>query len=349
MSSGRPICLYAGSAASPNVARLLSNLHYMLECRYEVDIVASRADTLDLDVPSTDVVDYRVSTVRAGMNALDDYAEIRNPAVLVQVTEPPIHGTVVGAVARWQDVPGVYRYSGDRFCEYRVVRGVERWKAFMIGSMLGRVPLQLADEYIALGPTGLRRLVARGVRTEDITTMPPAIDPTPFEQAEPAELDVPADRKIVLFVGRLSRLKGKGTLETAIPTVLKCRDDLHFVCVGSAEEGLDLPPKYYDHVTPVGRVAPRVIPKYMRAADILVHPSLTDGIPRVTQEALAAGTPVLARDVGDVAAVTDNTFHTDTEFIEQLCSLEELPTDDIRPFTRDVLGPRYREYFSRFM
>jgi len=348
MNSGRPICLYAGSAASPNVARLLSNLYHMLECRYEVDIVAGRADRLDLYVPNTHMVDYGVPSIRAGMDALNNYVETTDPAVLVQVTEPPIHGTVVGTVARWQDVPWVYRYSGDRFYEYRVLRGVERWKAFAIGSLLGRVPLQLADEHIALGPTGLRRLVARGARADNITILPPAIDPAPFDQAEPAELDVPADRKIVLFVGRLSYLKGKDTLETTIPAVLECRSDLHFVCVGSVEEELDLPPEYRDHVTLVGAVSSELVPGYMQAADVLVHPSLTDGIPRVVQEALAAGTPVLARDVGDVAVVTDNTFHTDTDFVEQLCSLEDLPTDDIRPFTRDVLAPRYREYFSRF-
>jgi len=68
----------------------------------------------------------------------------------------------------------------------------------------------------------------------------------------------------------------------------------------------------------------------------------------VVLEALAAETPVLARDVGDVASVTDNTFQADGELVDALTDFETLPLDDVTPFTVDALAPRYRDFFERF-
>lgn len=65
-------------------------------------------------------------------------------------------------------------------------------------------------------------------------------------------------------------------------------------------------------------------------------------------EALAAGTPVLPREVGDDGAVTGKTFRADAEFVDHLCKLEELPLDDVEPFMWGRLTPRYRELFDRF-
>jgi glycosyltransferase involved in cell wall biosynthesis len=255
---------------------------------------------------------------------------------------------MVGGVAAIEKTPFVYRYSGDRFYEYRVAQGTTKLTAFALGELLGRVPLYLADRCITLGPNGRERLVARGVDYDDVTVLPPAVDPGPFEAPAPATLDVPSDRKIALFVGRLSRLKGIETINRSVPRVLQRRDDIQFVFVGDDERRPAVPERFENHLTIVGRVPPEDVPGYMKAADVLVHPSLTDGIPRVVMEALAAGTPVLARNVGDVASVTENTFETDDEFVERLCSFEDLPLDDISPFTVEALTPRYREFFEQF-
>jgi glycosyltransferase involved in cell wall biosynthesis len=63
-------------------------------------------------------------------------------------------------------------------------------------------------------------------------------------------------------------------------------------------------------------------------------------------ESLAAGTPVLARDVGDVASVTDNTFDSDKELENRLTNLESIPLEDVSPFTPEHLEPAYRDFFQ---
>lgn len=56
---------------------------------------------------------------------------------------------------------------------------------------------------------------------------------------------------------------------------------------------------------------PNVIP-YFRACDILIHPSATEGLPRVVMEAMALKKPVIANAVG---GVTDYILHNFTGFI----------------------------------
>jgi glycosyltransferase involved in cell wall biosynthesis len=221
--------------------------------------------------------------------------------------------------------------------------------AFGLGNVCGRLPLALADRYVALGPRGRRRLVSRGVDADRVTILPPSIDAERFRSEGPSEpVDVPDERATILFVGRLSRLKGLRTLEAAIPRILDRRDDLQFVLVGDAESSLALPDGYDDHVSETGPVPPAAIPAYYQQADLLIHPSLTEGIPRVLLEALAAGTPVLARDVGDVATVTDNIFESDDEFETAVRTFESLPLDDVDPFRRETLRPTYRDFFAAF-
>jgi glycosyltransferase involved in cell wall biosynthesis len=130
--------------------------------------------------------------------------------------------------------------------------------------------------------------------------------------------------------------------------MLKRRDDLQFVFVGSHGVEPDVPPKYSDHVTVVGRVPLGGMPPYFNAADVLVLPSYNEGLPRVLTEALCAETPVIARDVADVAYATDNTFRTIDEFIDMVVSFETQEVDDSTAFTRTELRDDYLDFFAQY-
>ncbi|WP_340101747.1 glycosyltransferase family 4 protein [Salinibaculum salinum] len=343
MSDPGPLAVFTGAATSVNVSHMLDDIASMVPGVHH--LVAT-------DTPVSNDTEYREfgtnnpSSVQGQFRALTKYLDAHTPRILLQITDPPLHGTIAGLVAQRYDVPFVYRYSGDRFYEYRVAKGREQLTAFALGAILGRVPIRLATRHIALGPTGKRRLIARGVPPERITVLPPTIDPARFDDPSPVPLDIPDNYKLILFVGRLSRLKGTETLERIIPAVLDRRNDLQFVCVGSVERELNVPASVRDHVMTIGKVSPDTVSDYMAAADLLVHPTLTEGVPRVLLESLAAETPVLARDVGDIASVTENTFDSDKEFENRLVDLESIPLDDISPFTPEQLESTYRDFFE---
>jgi len=124
--------------------------------------------------------------------------------------------------------------------------------------------------------------------------------------------------------------------------------DLQFVLVGDKQDTLEIPTQYRDHVTLQGKISPEVIPNYYHKSDLLVHPSLTEGIPRVVLEALASGTRVIARNAGDISSVTGNTFNTDDEFVSMVSRFESLQLDDVGSFSRDALKPKYRSFFMSF-
>jgi len=347
-----PLSFFVGSASAPNVLRLVKNIGWMLSDVTNLHLVATDPDVFDEEIREFFEVfgNNHPSTIRGEYAAVNDYLRNASPGSITQLTYPPIHGTLVGFAARRYGVPFTYRYNGDRFKEYTVARGREKAVAFGLGNVLGRVPLRLCDQAIALGDRGKERLVEYGLTSESVSVLPPSIDVDAFQSDDDDPLDVaiPSDHSLVLFVGRLSQLKGIETVERTLPEIVQRRSDIHFVFIGDPDRTLSVPSDCRDHVTVLGRVSPDQMPSYYRRADLLLHPSLTEGIPRAVLESLAAGTPVLARDVGDVAAVTENTFTTSGEMIESILSHEELPLDSVDPFSRKRLKTTYTAFFSQF-
>lgn len=134
------------------------------------------------------------------------------------------------------------------------------------------------------------------------------------------------DEKLVLYVGRLVPVKNVASLLSAFSQVSKHVHGVKLVVIGKGEDmeqlvGLARAEKISQLTQFKGEVDPRDIPKYMIAADVFVLPSLSEGIPTVILEALAAGTPILASNVGGVP----ETFTNGKEgFLFQAGNVDEL-------------------------
>lgn len=348
------LCLFLGGADSFNIRQTTQNIIGVLSDTFDIHLVTTEPDAFDTGVlAAVECFGTNSPSTRIGeVSALSNYFKENDPAVATHISEPPIHGTMVTVLARHHDVPVVYRYSGDRFYEYHVGRGRKRVLWFSLNNVLGRVPLPLADAHITLGPTGKSRLTDREVDPDKIGILPPPIDQSRFGGADetPSPFSaVPDDRSIALFVGRRSYLKGFDTFDATTARILDRRDDLQFVFVGGGERTPQVPEKYTDHVTVVGRVPPESIPRYFHHADVLVHPSLTEGLSRSVVEALVCDTPVIVRDVGELASVTSNLFTTDAEFVDLVCGFEDLPLDDPEPFSMAALKEPYESFFTQFV
>jgi glycosyltransferase involved in cell wall biosynthesis len=337
---------FAGSVTAFNIRRHLTNLGKALSDEFDLHLVTTKINQLRTEVgkyyqlhghPESN---SRLSEVRV----LKDYLLKHSPDSLTQITQPPIHGTLCGSLSNiLSDVDFVYRYSGDSFMLYKFYDSHAKYRNYILYNVIGQFPLYQAKECIVLGRHGREQLTKRGVSPEQIVCLPPMIDPERFRETKPIQFD--NNRTIFGFVGRVSRLKGAETLEKTIPEIIERRPDCKFVFVGGINDDR-LKEQFPNHVEIVGPVLPGQVPAYMKGFDTLVHPSLTEGIPRAVLEALYVSTPVIARDVGDLDEVTDNLFKKNTEFVQMVCDCESLPLDDISDFMVDRASRKYAQFYN---
>lgn len=103
----------------------------------------------------------------------------------------------------------------------------------------------------------------------------------------------------VLFVGNLERVKGADRLPRLWRALRAARPDLALDVVGAGS----LAPHLRKQLAGArwrGQVSPPQVAARMRAADVLVLPSRSEGWPTVITEAYACGLPVVGFDVGGV-------------------------------------------------
>ena len=127
------------------------------------------------------------------------------------------------------------------------------------------------------------------------------IDATLFKIVKP----LTQRAKRIGFVGRLSEEKGVVNLIHAIPLVLDRQRDLEFTIIGDGPQykeitGIVEADNLSSVVKLTGWVPHAELPEHMNEMQLLVLPSLTEGLPTIALEAMACGTPVLATPVGGV-------------------------------------------------
>jgi glycosyltransferase involved in cell wall biosynthesis len=122
-----------------------------------------------------------------------------------------------------------------------------------------------------------------------------------FENAQPAELaDVPRDMIRLVFVGRCMAQKDHATLLRALVAV----PNAHLLLVGDGPLRLQL-----EQMARLLGIRNRItflgwrqdVAAVLKASDIYVHPTHSDGFGIAACEAMAAGLPVLASDVPGLA------------------------------------------------
>jgi glycosyltransferase involved in cell wall biosynthesis len=116
--------------------------------------------------------------------------------------------------------------------------------------------------------------------------------------------------KVVLFLGRLDQRKGIFDLLDAVSALRASIPGIRLVCAGDGD--LESVVQYAkrlgiaDAVSVPGWVGPAEKPSLMNRAAVFVLPSYAEGLPMSLLEAMAAGLPVVATEVGGIPdVVTD--------------------------------------------
>jgi glycosyltransferase involved in cell wall biosynthesis len=252
-------------------------------------------------------------------------------------THTPKPGLLGQLAARLAGVPvvintlhGFYFHAAMRPATRRFYIALERLAARCSDAILSQNHEDIA--------TALRERICRPAQIKhlgngiDLGGFDPARFPAADLARRRAALGIPPDAPVVGFVGRLAaRRKGFLDFLAAAARVAEQLPQVRFLIVGEADHGKP------DAVEPAAAqgygIADRchflggqpndALPPLYRLMDLLVLPSLFEGLPRVIMEAAAMGTPAVVTDVkgnreavvpdrnglrvplGDVPALTD--------------------------------------------
>jgi D-inositol-3-phosphate glycosyltransferase len=221
----------------------------------------------------------------------------------------------------WNKIPILQMYHTLGELKNRVARSEgEREGAYRLDGE--RQVFARADRIIAATPAERTQLEEfYKVDTKKVTVIPPGVDtshfyPIPSDEARQF-IGLTPNARMILFVGRIERLKGVGTLIEAIACLrLKnLQEPVHLAIIGGEPDAT--PKKISDEmarlqklcddltvgkmVVFLGKRGQDTLPYYYSAAEVVVMPSHYESFGMVALEAMACGTPVIASQVGGLA------------------------------------------------
>ena len=173
---------------------------------------------------------------------------------------------------------------------------------------LDRLTMPLVDVYISNSRRVAEALIARGFPRRKIQVCPTGIDPRPFLEAPPKDqaralLDLPQGGLIATCVANLRPVKDHPLLFDACARLWRQGMEFLLLLAGGGPEEKELRARavregYEGRIRFLGLV--KEIPAVLAASDVFVLASHSEGLPRSLMEAMAAGLPVVATDVGGV-------------------------------------------------
>jgi glycosyltransferase involved in cell wall biosynthesis len=221
---------------------------------------------------------------------------------------------------------------------------------------ISRLVLTSADAVIALTEHMKREMQKTSNRS--IHVIPTGVDPSRFEGVSKDhardKLHLGQEAKVIIYVGRLCPIKGLEYLIKAMRLIKDEENDARLVLVGEGEErghleGLVSQLGLKECTTFTGKVPNEAVPEHMAAGNVFVLPSLSEGFPLVVLEAMAAGLPIVATNVGGIPEFivnAENGFLVEPkdpeQIAEKVCLL--LGDDELRRRISENNKEKARDY-----
>jgi glycosyltransferase involved in cell wall biosynthesis len=179
--------------------------------------------------------------------------------------------------------------------------------------LANRLLLRRCDRVVGVGEAVRQALIHNeGIPDRRAGVIYNGIDTAPFidagddRAAVRREIDVGPDDLVLLLVARLDYLKDHATALRTLERVIRQRPQTRLVLVGAGPERAkieELVEQYQlaNHLRFLG--LRKDIPRLLRAADLFLLTSISEGIPLTLIEAMAGSLPVVATRVGGVGEV----------------------------------------------
>jgi len=237
-----------------------------------------------------------------GLSRKTDIAVVLRLRALLKEIRPDVlhtyllHGNILGRlIGRLVGVPVIIGSE-------RTIGQARKW-----GRLATRLTNPLTDAVEVNSEIGGRAIERDlGVPSEKIELVRSGLDLSVFSSANRrdelrSEFGVTADQHLIVYMGRLRTVKGVEFGIRAFATALEQLPNIRMVLAGEGDQRNFLG----SLVSELG-ISEQVeflgvrndVPELLGAADSVLMPSLTEGFPRTAIEAMAAGKPVIATNVG---------------------------------------------------
>lgn len=205
------------------------------------------------------------------------------------------------------------------------------WKLYQ--KTIGRATFAAADVVAVISPFEQRLIEKAGLPVKRFELIPPGIDTSKFDRPRLNPfLAQGLTGNILLTVSRLAPGKGIDEVVRALPAIKAKIPDTHLVIIGEDfGERANLETQMQqlglkNSVHFMGRLEDHELVEWYQHADLLVHPSHYEAFGIAVAEALAAGTPVVARNVGSIPFVAPHgevslLFNTPEELSQHIRTL----------------------------
>ena len=178
---------------------------------------------------------------------------------------------------------------------------------------LEKIVVRFADRVLVVAQSQQEKLSRYLVPKSKFVVIHNAVDPERLVQTEAVDLrkkfSLPCNSIVVVSAGRFSAEKGQLVLLHSVGAVLSAVPHLYFVLFGDGPQLEQIRLLARNHESGNHIICPGFeenIIGHIRGADILVNPSLTEGLPNVVLEAMALRIPTIATSVGGVPELITN-------------------------------------------
>jgi glycosyltransferase involved in cell wall biosynthesis len=243
-----------------------------------------------------------IEVVSLGLRKKTDFLVAQRLVSLLRHQRPDIlhtyllHGNILGRIAgRLAGVPAIIGSE-------RTIGQARRW-----GRLATKLTNPLTNAVEVNSELGGKAIeIDLGVPRDKVEVVRSGLDLEAFVNATRraeirTELHLNDDQHLVVYVGRLRPVKGVEYGIKAFASAVSQRPNIHLALAGEGEQfdhlkNLANELNVHEKVTFLG--VRNDLPDLLSAADSILMPSLNEGFPRTAIEAMAAGKPIIATNVG---------------------------------------------------
>ena len=174
--------------------------------------------------------------------------------------------------------------------------------------------LQEANGILTVSEDLRKAAIMMGAPTEHVITNMNGCDTKRFYVRDRAEArnrhGITQDEEAVVYIGRLDKRKGLRELIGAAAMLHPVRPRFHLYLLGHGPDKGILEAEIrsnraHGYIHLPGACAPRDVPTWIAASNLIALPSYAEGCPNIVLEALACGRPVVATKVGGIPEIMD--------------------------------------------